>query len=88
VPCNRARVQVIRLQVARLWDCMLCRRSQAKHLSWQRRHKVVADWLPSPSLCHRYQKPRLIFTPQCMGRVRQVRVHGSVEGVPADGQSL
>ena len=33
VPCNRARVQVFRFQVDRLWHRTLCRRGQAKHLS-------------------------------------------------------
>ncbi|MFO1198242.1 MAG: group II intron reverse transcriptase/maturase [Burkholderiaceae bacterium] len=54
VPCNGARVQVFRFQVARLWHRTLCRRSQAKHLSWKRMHRIVEHWLPRPRICHPY----------------------------------
>jgi RNA-directed DNA polymerase len=70
VPCNGARVQVFRFQVARLWHRTLCRRSQAKHLSWKRMHKLVAHWLPSPHICHPYPNQRLIVTTQGKSRVR------------------
>jgi hypothetical protein len=70
VPCNGARVQVFRFQVARLWHRTLCRRSQAKHLSWQRMHKIVDHWLPSPRICHPYPSQRLIVTTQGKSRVR------------------
>ncbi len=70
VPCNGARVQVFRFQVGRLWHRTLCRRSQAKHLSWQRMHKIVAHWLPSPRICHPYPNQRLIVTTQGKSRVR------------------
>jgi hypothetical protein len=36
VPCNGTRVQAFRFQVGRLWHRTLCRRSQAKHMSWKR----------------------------------------------------
>ena len=36
VPCNGTRVQAFRFQVGRLWHRTLCRRSQAKHMSWRR----------------------------------------------------
>ena len=52
VPCNGVRVQNFYFQVGRLWHRPLCRRSQAKHLSWKRIHKIVAHWLPSIRNCH------------------------------------
>jgi len=70
VPCNGARVQVFRFQVGRLWHRTLCRRSQAKHLSWKRMHKIVAHWLPSPRICHPYPNQRLIVTTQGRSRMR------------------
>ena len=70
VPCNGARVRVFRFQVARLWHRTLCRRSQAKHLSWKRMHRIVAHWLPSPRICHPYPNQRLIVTTQGRSRMR------------------
>jgi RNA-directed DNA polymerase len=70
VPCNGARVQVFRFQVARLWHRTLCRRSQGKHLSWKRMHRIVDHWLPRPRICHPYPNQRLIVTTQGKSRVR------------------
>jgi RNA-directed DNA polymerase len=70
VPCNGARVQAFRYQVGRLWHRTLCRRSQAKHLSWKRMHKIIAHWLPSPRICHPYPNQRLIVKTQGKSRMR------------------
>jgi hypothetical protein len=70
VPCNGARLQTFRFQVGRLWHRTLCRRSQTKHLSWKRMHKIVAHWLPSPRICHPYPSQRLIVTTQGRSRMR------------------
>lgn len=70
VPCNGARVQVFRSQVARLWHRTLCRRSQSKHLSWKRMHRIVDHWLPRPRICHPYPNQRLIVTTRGKSRVR------------------
>jgi RNA-directed DNA polymerase len=70
VPCNGARVRAFRFQVARLWHRTLCRRSQVKHLSWKRMHRIVAHWLPSPRICHPYPNQRLIVTTQGRSRMR------------------
>ena len=70
VPCNGARVQAFRFQVGRLWHRTLCRRSQAKHMSWKRMHKIVAHWLPTPRICHPYPNQRLIVTTQGRSRMR------------------
>lgn len=52
VPCNGARVQAFRLQAGRLRHRTLFRRSQAKHMSWERMHKIVARWLPPDRISH------------------------------------
>ena len=70
VPCNGARVQAFRFQVGRLWQRTLCRRSQAKHLSWKRMHKIATHWLPAPRICHPYPNQRLIVATQGKSRVR------------------
>lgn len=70
VPCNGARVQAFRFQVGRLWHRTLCRRSQAKHLSWKRMRKIAAHWLPPVPICHPYPNQRLIVTTQGKSRVR------------------
>ena len=70
VPCNGARVQAFRFQVARLWHRTLCRRSQVKHLSWKRMHRIISHWLPSPRICHPYPNQRLIVTTQGRSRMR------------------
>jgi RNA-directed DNA polymerase len=70
VPCNGARVQAFRFQVGRLWHRTLCRRSQAKHLSWKRMHRIVDHWLPPTRICHPYPNQRLIVTTQGKSRVR------------------
>jgi len=70
VPCNGARVQAFRFQVGRLWHRTLCRRSQTKHLSWKRMHKIVAHWLAPVRICHPYPSQRLIVTTQGKSRVR------------------
>jgi group II intron reverse transcriptase/maturase len=70
VPRNGARVQVFRFQVARLWHRTLCRRSQAKHLSWKRMYRIVDHWLPFPRTCHPYPNQRLIVTTRGKSRMR------------------
>ena len=70
VPNNGARLGVFRLQIGRLWHRTLCRRSQAKHLSWRRMGKLIAHWLPPPHICHPYPNQRLIVTTQGRSRMR------------------
>jgi RNA-directed DNA polymerase len=70
VPNNGARIGIFRLQVSRLWHRTLCRRSQAKHLSWTRMHKIVTHWLPSSRICHPYPHQRLSVTTRGKSRVR------------------
>ncbi len=70
VPNNGARLGRFRLQVGRLWHRTLRRRSQAKHLSWQRMSKIITYWVPPTRICHPYPNQRLIVTTQGKSRVR------------------
>lgn len=70
VPNNGARLGMFRLQVGRLWHRTLCRRSQAKHLSWKRMGRIIDHWLPHPHICHPYPNQRLIVTTRGKSRVR------------------
>ena len=70
VPCNGARLATFRFQVARLWHRTLCRRSQAKHLTWKRMYKLIAHWLPPVRIHHPYPNQRLIVTTQGRSRMR------------------
>jgi group II intron reverse transcriptase/maturase len=70
VPDNGARLSVFRFQVGRLWHRTLCRRSQAKHLSWRRMRRLIVHWLPVPHICHPYPNQRLIVTTQGRSRMR------------------
>jgi RNA-directed DNA polymerase len=70
VPFNGTRVNVFRLQVARLWHRMLCRRSQRHHLPWRRMSGLVHRWLPYLRICHPYPQQRLIVTTQGRSRMR------------------
>ena len=70
VPCNGARLRTFRHQIAGLWHRTLCRRSQSRGLSWRRMYRLMAHWLPTPSICHPYPNQRLIVTTQDKSRVR------------------
>jgi hypothetical protein len=70
VPCNGARLRVLRQQVGRLWHRTLCRRSQTHHLPWRRMHRLITRWLPNLRICHPYPNQRLVVTTQGKSRVR------------------
>jgi RNA-directed DNA polymerase len=70
VPCNGARLSAFRLQVARLWHRLLCRRSQRHHLPWRRMTGLITRWLPYLHICHPYPRQRLIVTTQGRSRMR------------------
>ncbi|MGH8790912.1 MAG: group II intron reverse transcriptase/maturase [Cupriavidus necator] len=70
VPCNGARLRTFRFQVAGLWHRTLCRRSQSRGLPWRRMYRLMAHWLPIPTICHPYPNQRLIVTTQGRSRMR------------------
>lgn len=70
VPCNGARLRTFHHQVARLWHRTLCRRSQSRGPRWRRMYRLIALWLPAPTICHPYPNQRLIVTTQGRSRMR------------------
>ena len=70
VPFNGARLRTFRHQVVGLWHRTLCRRSQSPSLSWRRMYRLMAHWLPNPTICHPYPNQRLIVTTQGRSRMR------------------
>lgn len=63
VPGNGARLEAYRNEVLRLWFQTLRRRSQRKHLSWERFRKSLGSLIPSVRVLHPY--PNLRFDARC-----------------------
>lgn len=59
VPGNKYAMNQFRHQVARLWYCVLLRRSQRKRLNWERMKRLIQCWLPYPRIMHPYPDRRL-----------------------------
>jgi RNA-directed DNA polymerase len=48
VPTNGAALKAFYYYVERIWLRTLRRRSQKDRFSWQRMHRLAADWIPKP----------------------------------------
>jgi len=59
VPSNQHSLYLFRFHVARHWYRALRRRSQMTRLTWERMYRLVARWLPLPTLHHPYPLRRL-----------------------------
>ena len=59
VPMNQRALGAFRHEVGRLWMRALQRRSQRRHLTWERMRKHIARWLPLARVCHPYPLRRL-----------------------------
>ncbi len=59
VPTNTAALALFRFRVGWLWHRALSRRSQRKHVTWERTRRLIARWLPPPQVCHPYPLRRL-----------------------------
>jgi group II intron reverse transcriptase/maturase len=70
VPMNGAALGAFRMAVGRLWWRALKRRSQTRHLPWQRMKKYVDRWLPPPHICHPYPLVRFAVITQGRSRMR------------------
>jgi RNA-directed DNA polymerase len=58
VPTNGAALRAFYYYVERVWLRTLRRRSQKDRFSWQRMHRLAADWLPQPRILHPYPDKR------------------------------
>jgi group II intron reverse transcriptase/maturase len=59
VPSNLRSLAAFRFHVGRRWYCALRRRSQKTTLTWERMLRLIAHWLPPPTLHHPYPLRRL-----------------------------
>src|SRR6266851_428183 len=59
VPSNQNSLSSFRFHVARYWYRTLRRRSQKTRLTWERMLRLMARWLPLPTLHHPYPLRRL-----------------------------
>jgi len=59
VPLNQPALHIFRFQVGRLWHRALSRRSQNGRVLWARMRRIIARWLPLPSICHPYPLRRM-----------------------------
>ena len=80
VPTNGAALKAFYYYVERIWLRTLRRRSQKDCFSWQRMHRLAADWIPQPRILHPYPDQRLPSHTQGGSRVRESRPHGSGRG--------
>lgn len=58
IPCNGARTEAFRTQVARHWLAALRRRSQRHRLPWDRFRRIIDHWLPRPRVLHPWPSVR------------------------------
>ena len=59
VPMNGMALNAFHAAITRLWRRTLQRRSQKGRMPWERMHRYVAHWLPSPRIIHPYPLVRL-----------------------------
>jgi len=59
VPMNTPALRLFRFQVGRLWHRTLSKRSQNGRVLWDRMRRLIARWLPMPSICHPYPLRRM-----------------------------
>ena len=62
VPTNGAALKAFYYYVERIWLRTLRRRSQKDRFSWQRMHRLAADWIPKPRILHPYPDKRFAVT--------------------------
>ena len=62
VPTNGAALKAFYYYVERIWLRTLRRRSQKDRFSWQRMHRLAADWIPKPRILHPYPEKRFAVT--------------------------
>ena len=58
MPTNGAALRAFYYYVERIGMRTLRRRSQKDRFSWQRMHRLAADWLPQPRILHPYPDKR------------------------------
>lgn len=59
VPRNLPALYNFHKEVIRLWMLVLKRRSQKNRITWERMERLIAHWLPRPTIRHPYPDQRL-----------------------------
>ena len=80
VPMNNPALALFRFQVGRLWHRSLSRRSQNGRVLWDRMQRLIARWLPPPTVCHPYPLRRMGVVTYGKSRMREIRLSGSTSG--------
>lgn len=70
LPGNGRKLEAFRYHLGRLWYKTLLRRSQRKHLNWERMERLINRWLPNPRICHPYPDLSLYVTTRGRSPVR------------------
>ena len=63
VPMNTPALRLFRFRVGWLWHRTWSRRSQNGRVLWDRMHRLINRWLPSPTVCHPYPLRRMGVIP-------------------------
>ncbi|WP_143106203.1 hypothetical protein [Bradyrhizobium sp. Gha] len=80
VPTNGRALGAFYYHVTRIWLRTLRRRGQKDRFSWQRMHRLAADWLPQPRILHPYPDKRFAVMHPRWEPLREFRVHGFRRG--------
>jgi hypothetical protein len=86
VPTNSPALSAFRYHVVTLWHRQLCRRSQRAYVVWDRMAKLADEFLPKPVSCIPGRACGLPSDIRGRSRVREFRLHGSVQGALSDGR--
>lgn len=70
VPFNSRAIASFRWAIARIWKCILERRSERTCVRWERMHRLIARWLPRVHVCHPFPEQRFGVTTQGRSRMR------------------
>jgi RNA-directed DNA polymerase len=62
VPTNGRALATFRVEIARRWHRLLCRRSQTGRVAWTRMTQLIDKWLPKPRILHPWPNQRFAVT--------------------------
>lgn len=81
VPNNARALGAFNFQIVRLWHRSLNRRSQRRHVTWERVYRYASRWIPPARIYHPWPISRFNVTTRSKSRMREFRSSGSVAGV-------
>jgi RNA-directed DNA polymerase len=81
VPGNYRAISAFSYRIVHLWHRSLNRRSQKRHVTWERTTRYANRWLPPIRIHHPWPSERFDVTTRSRSRMRETRPSGSVAGV-------